>query len=368
MDIVSAYHQVVKNEGLHYDEAQSHAAERLQSLLVLLTHYDAARHRPFWKRLKKPPTPPHGLYLYGDVGRGKSMLMDLFFEEVPIHQKRRIHFHQFMTEIHDKLHHLRQDKKLAESPIPLVAKDIGQHFTLLCLDELHMSDITDAMIVGRLFKALFENGVVIVTTSNRTPDDLYKDGVDRHHFLHFIDLIKTSMTLIHLNASEDYRHTKQTSKRQYYFTPLSATTQDHLGELFAHMTNHATPEPVTLHIKGRQLQFDTCHEGVLMVTFAELCERALGAQDYDALTERFHTIFLTDIPRLTREMRNEAKRFVTLVDQMYEHRIILYCSAEVPIDELYVEGDGSFEFQRTLSRLTEMQSEHWGKESTEKTG
>lgn len=365
MDIVSAYHDIVNKEGIHFDEAQYHAAERLQSLLVLLIHYDAARNRPFWKKLQRPPTPPHGLYLHGDVGRGKSMLMDLFFQEVPLHQKRRIHFHQFMTEIHEKLHELRKQKHLKESPIPMIAKDIAQHTTLLCLDELHMSDITDAMIVGRFFQTLFDEGVVLVTTSNRTPDDLYKDGVDRHHFLHFIDLIKTSMTLIHLNASQDYRKGR-ISQEQRYFYPLSPTIQEHIGTVFSSYTHHATPATETLHIKGRSIQLDTCHEGTVMVTFAELCERALGAEDYGTLTEKFHTIFLTDIPKLTREMRNEAKRFVLLIDQIYEHKTQLFCTAEVPLEELYVEGDGSFEFQRTVSRLIEIQSHDW-KENTKRT-
>jgi len=304
----------------------------------------------------KPPEPPKGAYLWGGVGRGKSMLMDLFYEHVRTKRKRRVHFHAFMQEIHAGMHAARQTG-VDDALKPVAAKVIEQA-ELLCFDEMQISDITDAMIVGRLFEALFAAGVVVVTTSNRVPDDLYKDGLNRALFLPFIKKIKERMVVHHLQSPTDYRQDRLAGS-DVYFHPADTKARAAIDTLWVDLTG-GTWEPLTLIVKGREVVLPGFKNGVARVPFWELCGRALGAADYLAVAEAVRVLILEEVPRLSRSNFNEAKRFVTLIDALYEGNVRLIMSAADVPERLYVEGEGTFEFERTASRLREMQSEGWG--------
>ncbi|MEM8978938.1 MAG: cell division protein ZapE [Pseudomonadota bacterium] len=303
---------------------------------------------------RKAPPPPKGLYLWGGVGRGKSMLMDLFVEvlDAPV---RRVHFHAFMQEIQAKLHEVR--KTGVEDAVKPVAAEIVSQVRCLAFDEMQITDITDAMIVGRLFKLLFEGGVVVVTTSNRVPQDLYKDGLNRALFLPFIDLLQEKMIVHELAADTDYRQDRL-SGEPVYFSPLSSETRDAVSELFNDLAGDQVA-PLTFEVKSRQMTLPAFGNGVGRATFFDLCGTALGPADYLALTEHVKMLVLEEIPRLGRSNFNEAKRFVTLIDTLYEARTGLIVSAAASPEMLYMEGEGSFEFERTASRLREMQSADW---------
>ena len=302
------------------------------------------------------PAPPKGAYLWGGVGRGKSFLMDLFFDHVPTEAKRRVHFHAFMQEVHSGMHAARQQG--VDDALKPVAEDAASKVRLLCFDEMQISDITDAMIVGRLFQALFAAGVVVVTTSNRVPDDLYKDGLNRALFLPFIELIKARMVVHHLVSPTDYRQDRLAGS-DVYFHPANAAARAAIDALWSDLTG-GTWEPLTLTVKGRQVVLPGFRNGVARVAFWELCGRPLGAADYLAVAEAVRVLILEEVPRLSRSNFNEAKRFVTLVDALYEARVRLIMSAADIPERLYLEGEGSFEFERTASRLREMQSDGWG--------
>jgi cell division protein ZapE len=308
---------------------------------------------------KKTPPPPKGLNIWGGVGRGKSMLMDLFVEvleqaEVPV---RRVHFHAFMQEIHAALHEVR--KTGVDDAIAPVAAKIAAQVRLLAFDEMQITDITDAMIVGRLFEALFGADVVIVTTSNRVPDDLYKNGLNRQIFLPFIDLLKDNMTVWELSSSTDYRQNRLQGS-PVYFTPINAKARAEIEAMWRDLTG-GPANPLVLQVKGRAVEIPAFRSGVARATFYDLCGKPLGAADYLALAEVTRVLVLEDIPRLSRSNFNEAKRFVTLIDALYEAKVRLVCSAAAIPELLYVEGEGTFEFERTASRLREMQAEDWGK-------
>lgn len=309
---------------------------------------------------RKPPAPPRGLYLWGGVGRGKSMLMDLFVEslgsDIPA---RRVHFHAFMQEIHAALHEAR--KSGVQDALAPVAAQVTSQIRLLAFDEMQITDITDAMIVGRLFEALFAGGVVVVTTSNRHPDDLYKHGLNRQLFLPFIDIIKTRMVVHELTGPVDYRQTRLMGA-QVYFTPNDAAARDQIGAIWHDLTGGHS-EPLTLRVKGREVVLPDFHNGIARATFFDLCGRPLGPADYLAIAAEVKVLVLEDIPALSRSNFNEARRFVTLIDALYEAGVRLICSAAAAPDMLYVEGEGTFEFERTASRLREMQSEHWPTEA-----
>jgi cell division protein ZapE len=360
-----AYRKLVADGDLRPDEGQETAARHLQTLHDVLKRYAPQVGRKGWAaRLGLAGAavpPPRGLYLYGGVGRGKSMLMDLFHRSLGLEGARRVHFHAFMQEVHERLHRFREAAKAgkvsaARDPIKALAKVIAERAWLLCFDELQVTDIGDAMILGRLFEALFEQGVVVVATSNRPPDDLYKDGLQRGQFLPFIALIKLRMEMLPMDGGVDHR--LQTMRTQgVYVSPLDASTEAHTEATFARLTSHAEVGPDTLTIHGRKWDIGRVADGVAFVTFAELCSRALGPADFLAIAERYHTLVLAGVPRLGPSNRDEAKRFVTLVDALYEAKTKLICSADAPPQELYTKGDGAFEFQRTVSRLIEMQSE-----------
>jgi cell division protein ZapE len=304
---------------------------------------------------RKAPEPPKGLYLWGGVGRGKSMLMDLFVETLTV-PERRVHFHAFMQEIHAAIHKARQDG--VEDAIKPVAKSVSDSVRLLAFDEMQIMDITDAMIVGRLFEKLFAAGVVVVTTSNRVPDDLYKDGLNRQIFLPFIDMLKTRMVVHELASPTDYRQDRLAGA-QVYFAPNDAAAKEQINRIWQELTG-GEQHSLTLHVQGRQIELPRFHNGVARVKFYDLCGRMLGPADYLALADAVRVLIIEDIPRLSRSNFNEAKRFVTLIDALYEAKVRLIVSAAADPEMLYIEGTGTFEFERTASRLREMQAEGWG--------
>jgi len=355
--MLDIYDRLVADGALTADPAQ-HAV-----LPVLDDIREYFAHLPEKKRLlgglfTKAVEPPKGVYLWGGVGRGKSMLMDLFADHVPTQAKRRVHFHAFMQEIHAGMHEARQDG--AEDALKPVAEAVAEEVRLLCFDEMQISDITDAMIVGRLFEALFAAGVVVVTTSNRVPDDLYKDGLNRALFLPFIEQIKDRMVVYHLQSPTDYRQDRLAGS-DVYFHPAGAEARAAIDRLWTDLTGGQWA-PLTLIVKGREVVLPGFRNGVARVPFWELCGRALGAADYLAVARAVRVLILEDVPRLSRNNFNEARRFVTLIDALYEgHVRVIISAADVP-ERLYIEGEGTFEFERTASRLREMQSEGWGAE------
>lgn len=342
------------------DPTQELAAEKLQSLHNALVGYRPERGLAGWKaRLglaRRRRDPPQGLYLFGGVGRGKSMLMNLFFELAPIEAKRRVHFHAFMIETHERLHLWRQESQGREDdPLPRIAEEIAGKAWLLCFDELHVVNIADAMILARLFEALFKLGVVVVATSNWPPDQLYEGGLQREHFLPFIALVKERLDIMALDGPTDHRLARLKTMSIYH-TPLSRRTSNLLEDAFVELTAGARPIAETLTVKGREMVIPQAVAGVARFAFAELCEVALGAEDYLAIARRFHAVIIDGVPKLSPERRDVARRFMTLIDALYEHRVKLVVGAEALPDKLYTEGQVAHEFQRTASRLAEMQS------------
>ncbi|WP_306115807.1 MULTISPECIES: cell division protein ZapE [unclassified Roseovarius] len=306
---------------------------------------------------RKSAEPPKGLYIWGGVGRGKSMLMDMFVDTLDV-PNRRVHFHAFMQEIHRGMHAARgRGEKDALAP---VAKEVAQSVRLLAFDEMQITDITDAMIVGRLFEALFAAGVVVVTTSNRVPDELYKDGLNRQLFLPFIELVKEKMVVHEMVSPTDYRQDKLAGSPTY-FTPINDETRAQIRAVWQDLSDGES-EPLTLHVNKREVELPGFHNGVARASFYDLCGKPLGPADYLALAEAARVLILENIPQLSRSNFNEAKRFVTLIDALYEAKTRLICTAAAAPEYLYVEGEGTFEFERTASRLREMQSENWGQD------
>jgi len=348
------YAALAETGAIRHDAAQARAAAALDRLHRALEGWRPGRtkRRGFLGLAGAAPA-PRGLWLHGDVGRGKSMLMDLFFDAAPASPKRRVHFHAFMQEVHAAVKAAREAHP--GDPILRVARGIAEEAHLLCFDEFQVTDIADAMILGRLFEHLFAQGLVVVATSNRHPDDLYKGGLNRQLFLPFIALLKETLDILALDGPTDYRLERMAGIAVYHW-PLSAAADAALDAAWAQMTGTAKGKPVSLTVQGRTLSVPQAASGVARFPFPALCEAALGPADYLALAHTFHTIMVDRIPRMGPESRNAAKRFVTLIDAMYEAKAKLVCSADAPPAELYPAGDGSFEFQRTVSRLIEMQS------------
>jgi cell division protein ZapE len=354
-----ALYRALRQEGrLDPDPAQQLAVERLQSLhRALLDYHPETGLRGWLARFglgeNHGAQAPMGLYLCGPVGRGKSMLMDLFFGTVPGRRKRRVHFHAFMLETHDRIEQERREK--TREPIAKVAADIAAEATLICFDEFQVDNIADAMILDRLFTAVFDAGVVVMATSNRAPGELYEHGLHRDRFLPFIELLKQKLYVLELDSGRDYRLARLAGKPVYH-TPLGEPAHRALEAAFAELTDGVRAERTSLVVKGRLLTVPRAARNVAWFAFADLCARPLGAADYLALAERYAAIIVEGIPRLTREQRNEARRFNVLIDTLYEAHALVIASAEAPPGEIYPSGDGSFEFQRTVSRLNEMQS------------
>lgn len=344
----------VKLGEMEGDPAQLDAARRLDNLEAELSAWRTSRRwsiASLFSSRKSPP--PRGLYIWGKVGRGKTTLMDLFYETSTFPSRRRLHFHEFMAETHDRIGAAR--KAVEGDPIPHVAAEIAATAGLLCFDELHVTDIADAMILGRLFKGLFDRGVVVVATSNVPPSALYKNGLNRQLFLPSIALIEANMDRIELVSAKDFRLDKLEGQ-QLYFTPLDARSRMALNEAFKRLTGVAHGKPTDVDVKGRTLHVPEAANGVARFTFDELCDRPLGPLDYLHLAHRFHTLILDGIPRLVPERRAAARRFINLIDTLYDARVGLIASADAEPDDLHPKGDESFLFERTASRLTEMRS------------
>ncbi len=346
--MIGDYQQMVEAGTLLDDPAQRAVMAEFDRIAAGL----AAPVKSGW--FAKKPDPVRGLYLWGGVGRGKSMLMDMFADGLNV-PSRRVHFHAFMQEIHAAMHAARQTG--VQDAIAPVAQAIAADVRVLAFDEMQITDITDAMIVGRLFEQLFEAGVTVVTTSNRVPDDLYKDGLNRQLFLPFIDLLKQRMVVHELVSPTDYRQDRLAGS-PVYFTPIGAEARASVAAIWDDLAGGNTP--LTLKVKGREVVLPAYRNGVARSSFNRLCGQALGAADYLAVAEAVRVLILEEIPQLGRSNFNEAKRFVTLVDALYEARVRLIASAAAAPELLYVEGEGTFEFERTASRLREMQSEGWG--------
>ncbi|WP_225770743.1 cell division protein ZapE [Inquilinus sp. Marseille-Q2685] len=365
---LALYRRRIAEGVLRPDPAQAAAVEKLQRLHRQLRSYtppEPDNGNGLLARLgfgKKKPAidPPRGLYFWGGVGRGKSMLMDLFFETTPVPRKRRVHFNAFMLEVHQRIHEWRQSGAAAEAdnadPIPPLARRIAAEAWLLCFDEFHVVDIADAMILGRLFQALFGLGVIVVATSNWAPDDLYKDGLQRDRFLPFIAMIKKKLEVAELDGGRDYRLDRLRG-RPVYHSPLGALAHRALSDLFADLTDGAEGAPVTLSVPGnRTLEVPRAARGVAWCDFDALCARPLGAADYLTLADAFHTVIIEGVPRFTEAKRHEMKRFIVLIDSLYEARRRVVIAAEVPVTQLYAGDSQALEFARTESRLMEMQS------------
>ncbi len=361
------YRALLAAGGIEPDPFQQQVAEKLHSLHLELADYAPHKQPAAWKgRLglgPSRPEPPRGIYLFGGVGRGKTMLMDVFFDNAVVEEKKQVHFHAFMLDVHSRLSRFRQGEKagkgpVAADPIAALAKVIAERAWLLCFDEFHVTNIADAMILGRLFEALFDLGVVVVTTSNRPPRDLYKDGLHRERFQPFIDLLEERLDVLELDGGVDYR-LELMRGANLYITPATLENRHKLECYFRSLTKGVDAQPDQFTVQGRDIEIPLVADGVAFSTFRDLCEMPLGAADYLSIAARYHTLVLAGIPRLGVNNHNEAKRFATLIDALYEQKVNLICSAADQPDRLYPEGAGAFEFQRTASRLVEMQSEEY---------
>lgn len=352
------YHSLIDTGELDKDPSQEKIAVHLNALCNQLKDYDG--HGGFFKKFVANRQPPlKGAYIYGGVGRGKSMLMDLFFEQLECRDKARVHFHEFMGDVHAAIHQWRQKHKAREvtgdDPIAPVAEDIAVKAKVLCFDEFIVNDITDAMILGRLFTVLFEKGVIVIATSNRAPYTLYENGLNRALFLPFIEVLKQRLDILHLDHDVDYRMMHFEGLTTYY-TPLGEAADESIQRAWDRLTGNATGTRQILTILGRDLVVPMAAHGVARFEFSELCEKPLGAADYLKLARTFHTLILEHVPQLHADKRNEARRFIILVDTLYDTGTKLVISAATLPEEIYFKGQERFEFDRTISRLLEMQS------------
>ncbi|MDI1276400.1 cell division protein ZapE [Methylobacter sp.] len=352
------YNGLVAQGHIQRESMQITALHHLQTLLDnLLATVEYEQKSTLHKLFLPKQANYQSLYIYGNVGRGKSMLMDLFFEACPIRQKRRVHFHAFMLEVHAFIHQWR--RKNNTDAISALAKHIRESELLLCFDEFHVSDIADAMILVRLFRKLFELGIAVVITSNCHPNELYHDGLQRELFLPFVGLLQEKTKVIELVANQDYRLSHLHALKNTYYYPLDEQAANFIRQSYNELTHFAPLKPGVVEVLGRKVVLSAVHGNIALTSFDELCMHALGPADYLEIGNRFDIVILADIPKLTNEKCNEAKRFVTLIDALYEHKVKLICTAEVPAQELYTSGEGSFEFERTVSRLIDMQSESY---------
>lgn len=351
MLLLDQYQGAIARGELRPDAAQENAVNRLSEVAAALAR------KPAFILFGKRPPPPRGLYIWGDVGRGKTYLMDLFFGAAKVAKKRRAHFNRFMVDVHARIHAERQ-RAGSSDPIPVVARDLASEARLLCFDEFQVTDVADAMILGRLFDRLFAEGVTIVATSNTPPDRLYEGGLNRQLFLPFIAEIKLRLEVVELNGPTDYR-LQRISGITVYMTPLGPEADAAMDAAWTRLTDTRRGKPMALKVLGRKVPVPQAGRHVARFDFRDLCAQPLAAADFLAVAQEFHTILLDHIPELSPEMRNEARRFTLLIDTLYDEGVKLVCSAAAAPDALYPTGDGAEAFRRTASRLAEMQSEDY---------
>ncbi len=356
---INHYERLIESGELRADPSQRSAVEILSRVKEELEAVPP-RGSIIWRALGRKPEAVRGIYMWGGVGRGKSMLMDIFYDNVKIHRKKRVHFHEFMLDIHARLR-VERDKEKGD-PIPSVVEALANDARLLCFDEMVVNNMADAAIMSRLFTGLIAANVTIVTTSNRIPTDLYKDGLNRALFLPFIDLIEEKLDIISLNGPIDYRRERLGNATIWHSPNGEKATKD-LSEIFFRLTDyppdHNVPSETLQISEGRTLEIPRALKGVAVVSFKKICGEARGSADYLAIARKYHSVIMVGIPKLGPENRNEAARFVTFIDALYEYKVKLMASADATPDDLYKEGDGKFEFERTVSRLLEMQSEEY---------
>lgn len=366
--VASRYRELVREGAISDDAAQHALANRLDALNTQIGSMRLASKSSSlgWLFAKKAPkfNQVHGLYIHGSVGRGKTMLMDFFFRACPAKRKRRAHFHDFMADVHDRIgaHRaaLKEGTVKGDDPIPPVARAIADEARILCFDEFTVTDIADAMILSRLFAALFERGVVLVATSNVPPSELYKDGLNRGLFTPFLDILAAHVDVFSLDADRDYR-LGRLSHTPLYMTPLGPETEMAMEAAWVKITGGIASPPAQVAVKGRSVPVPAAAMGAARFAFADLCEAPLGARDFLAIARQFHTLMVEDVPVIGDGKRNEAKRFITLIDTLYDNRNKLVVSAAAQPHELYraKSGTEAFEFDRTASRLVEMRSDDW---------
>ncbi len=350
--VTELYHQTLAERGYHADPAQLRAVAALQRCQDEWAAYKARRSNAVTKLLVRPPL-PRGVYMFGGVGRGKSFLMDCFFQAVPLTRKTRLHFHEFMREVHREL----QELKGIQDPLEELGKRIARRFRLICFDEFHVADVTDAMILYRLLDALFKNRVSIVTTSNFHPDGLYPNGLHRDRILPAIELLKQHLEVINVDNGTDYRQ-RSLEHVELYHSPLNEGTEQALTTAFESLAEARDEDPL-LHIEHREIRARRRAGGVVWFDFAQLCGGPRSQNDYLELATQFHTLILSNVPAMPPRLASEARRFTLLVDVLYDRRVKLIISAAVPADQLYTEGPLAHEFPRTVSRLQEMQSKEY---------
>ena len=352
MNVQEFYEKTLEDRGYQSDPAQLAAVERLQRSFDEWGAYLSRRSTRLRRMIIHPET-PKGVYLWGGVGRGKSFLMDSFYAVLPVRRKTRLHFHEFMREVHRAL----DDEKNVENPLDIVARKIARRYRLICFDEFHVSDIADAMILYNLLKALFDHGVCFVITSNYAPDGLYPDGLHRDRMLPAIALLKEKLDVLNVDAGVDYRR-RVMEKVEAYQTPLGPVAESALLQAFVSIAEAGEQDP-RIKIESRDVRCVRRAGGVVWFDFATLCGGPRSQNDYLEIANRFHTVILSEVPRMTAEMASEARRFTWLIDVLYDHRVKLIISAAVAPDLLYTEGLMSNEFHRTVSRITEMQSREY---------
>ncbi|MES2823377.1 MAG: cell division protein ZapE [Pseudomonadota bacterium] len=356
---IERYQRDLQRSDFRQDAAQAHAVEHLQKLyLQLVASWQDEQqanvvHRFLATFFSKQSTPIVGLYFWGGVGRGKTYLMDNFYESLPFPKKMRIHFHRFMRRVHTELEQLSQQK----NPLQKVADIISSEADVICFDEFFVSDIADAMILGALMSELFHRGVVLVATSNIVPDDLYKDGLQRARFLPFIQLLKTNTQVVNVDGGVDYR-LRALEQAELYHSPLDATADQSLQQGFRSLLSSLSDERANIFvmIEGRPIQTRYLADGVVWFDFDAICDGPRSQNDYIELAKEYHSVFISNVPGMGRSNDDQARRFISLVDEFYDHQIKLVLSAALPLAQLYSDGKLNFEFQRTISRLLEMQS------------
>ncbi|MBB3973139.1 cell division protein ZapE [Hansschlegelia beijingensis] len=358
------YEALVRSGALDRDPAQERLVARLDALETRLRERLRGKSGALnWLFARRADPPPRGLYVWGEVGRGKTRLMDIFFEAAPTEPKRRVHFHDFMLDVHARIHAgrlaAREGRGAHGDVIPAIGDQLAREASLLCFDEFHVTDIADAMILGRLFERLFAAGVIVVATSNVPPPELYRDGLNRSLFLPFVAMLQDRLDVVRLDARTDFRREKLGDGRMW-LTPADDEARSALDAAFLALAGEAGG-PATLEVQGRVLEIPHAAHGVARAPFDALCGRPLGAADYLAIARRFHTLILDDVPELGDRRRNEARRFMTLVDALYEHHVKLLASGAAEPDRIWVgrEGYENFGFARTASRLVEMGSDEW---------